>query len=100
MWRPRFGFVGKAAVTLDVSLRRGAVGLVALLVAAALAVTVVVGTGPDSAVAARPGAAAIKALGLRPGTVIVAGTAAGARRLRLGATLSLPRLLGSLSVCS
>ena len=74
------------------------VGLVALLVAAALAVGVTVGAGAAaSAVAARGGGRPVRVLGLRAGTVIVAGTAREARRLRLRATVSIVRRVGSLS---
>lgn len=74
------------------------VGLVALLVAAALAVGVTVGAGAAaSAVPARGGGRPVRVLGLRAGTVIVAGTAREARRLRLRATVSIVRRVGSLS---
>jgi hypothetical protein len=73
--------------------------MVALLVAAAIVLTVVLGTGVSaSAVAARAGASPIKVLGPRAGSVIVSRTAAGARRLRLGATVLIARPVGSLSI--
>ncbi|MBV8952724.1 MAG: hypothetical protein JO179_01230, partial [Solirubrobacterales bacterium] len=75
------------------------VGLIGLIVAAALAMTLVVESGAAApGVAARGGAAPIKVLGPRAGTVIVARSAAGAHRLRLGATLLITRPVVSLSV--
>ncbi|MBV8954137.1 MAG: hypothetical protein JO179_08355, partial [Solirubrobacterales bacterium] len=95
----RSRFVGKAAVALSASLRLWVVGLVGLIVAAALAMTLVVGSGAAApAVRARGGVAPIKVLGPRAGTVIVARTAARAHRLRLGATLLITRPVVSLSV--
>ncbi len=89
----------RAGVTPYRSPRRRLVGLVALLSVAALAVSVVVGTSAaPSAAATGGGGGPIRVLAPRPGAVIVAGSVDGARRLRLGATLSINRPVGSLSV--
>jgi hypothetical protein len=81
------------------SARRRAVAGMRLWVAAGLAVMVAVGIGaPASAVAARGRGAPIRVLAPRAGTVIVASNAAGARRIRLGATVAITRPPGGLSV--
>ena len=77
--------------------RRRVVGLVALLIAAALAVTGLLGASAASAVATGGGRGPIRVLAPRAGTVIVARTRAGAKGLRVGATLSISRPVGGLS---
>ncbi len=76
--------------------------LVGLLVVAALVVSAVVATGTGAAAspAAAPkgGGSPISVLAPRAGAVIVAPTAAAAHTMQLGATLSIARRVGSLSV--
>ena len=76
-----------AVATLEGGAPRRLGGLVALLIVAALAVTAPAGASAASAAAARGGRAPISVLAPRAGAVIVARTRAGAKRLRLGATL-------------
>jgi hypothetical protein len=73
------------------------VGLVALLIAAALAVTGFVGFSAAPAAAAGGGRVPIRVLAPRAGTVVVARNRAGAKRLRVGATLMITRPVGGLS---
>ena len=86
-----------AVATPEGGAPRRVVGLVALLLVAALAVTALAGASAASAAAARGGRGPISVLAPRAGAVIVARTRAGAKRLRLGATLSISRPVGSLS---
>ena len=73
--------------------------LVALLVAAAVAVTLIVGTGARAAgEPAHADGGFVKVLAPRPGRVIVARTTAGAHRLRLYATLSITRPVDKLAL--
>ena len=86
-----------AVATPEGGARRRLVGLVALLIAAALAVTGLVGASAASAAAAGGGRGPISVLAPRAGAVIVARTRAGAKRLRVGATLLVTRPVGGLS---
>src|SRR5690349_12967066 len=75
--------------------------MVGLLISAALVVTAVVGSGTGAAAplaAATGSGSPVSVLAPRPGAVIVASTAADARQLRLAATLSITRPVGSVSV--
>ena len=89
----------EAEVTPAARRRRRVVALVALLIAAALTATVAAGSGAAaSAAAAGGGGGPIRVLFPRPGAVIVAGTARGAHRLRLAATVSITRRVRGLGL--